>query len=293
MDGRNTALLRRVAPLWENWRQHSLFWPLAIILGLLLLVQLVRLILLLITPVSPLGDWQPNQAKPMPMAARSAILTSYNPFDGSSAAGSSDNRTEAVTALDLQLYGIRINNASGGGSAIIAGSDGVQESYAIGDEIMSGVSLAAVEFDHVVLDRNGKRESLFIDQSGDTKPVSPPMAITETSAGKVISRPAEGDSNAAPAQARAAALNAGIGFTPRSEDGKVTGIAVASQGDGTAFKQFGFQPGDVIVEYDGRPVRSADDVTAMIAKSRPGGRFSVMVERGGQILPIAIIVPEQ
>ncbi|MEM1132482.1 MAG: type II secretion system protein N [Pseudomonadota bacterium] len=285
MNGRDSTVLRHIA----NWRQHSLFWPIAIILGVLLLIQLVRLILLLITPVTPLGEWQPNQAEPMPMAARTAVLTRFNPFDRSSVA-SSDGPAEAVTALDLELYGIRINNASGGGSAIIAGSDGVQESYSVGDEIMSGVTLAAVEFDHVILDRNGRRESLFIDQSGDVQPVLPPTG-NSASADTASPRPSAESGSATPPAT--VALDNTIAFTPRAESGKITGIAVAAQGDGSAFEKFGFRQGDVIVEYDGRPVRSADDVTAMIAKSRPGGRFSVMVERGGQVLPIAIIVPEQ
>ncbi|MEO1043974.1 MAG: type II secretion system protein N [Pseudomonadota bacterium] len=285
---RETTLLRRIA----QWRQHSLFWPVTIILALLLMVQLVRLVLLLMTPVTPLGDWQPRQAQAMPMAAREAVLTGFNPFNRSRSA-SGDSGTATVTSLDLVLYGIRINAASGGGSAILAGSDGVQTSFSVGEEVLPGVTLAAVEFDHVLLDRDGKRESVFLDQSGDITPVSPQPSDSDDAAAPASSTASQAEASTASIGDIDVALDPTIDFDLRMEGNQVTGIEVSPQGEGTAFKKFGFQPGDVIVEYDGRAVRSADDVRTIVAKSRPGGRFSVMVERGGDILPIAIIVPEQ
>lgn len=287
MDVGGIIFLRRIA----NWRQHSLFWPVTIIISLLLVLQLVRLVLILLTPVAPIGGWQPTPAQIIPVAARTALLTRFNPFDGSSAAPA-QQETAAVTALDLTLYGVRLNAASGGGSAIIAGSDGVQSSFAVDAEVLPGVTLAAVQFDHVVLDRNGSRERLYLDQSGDIIPVSAPP--TGADAAQADADEAVDGQAPTPLPAGTAALGANsISFAPRSVAGRITGIAVSPKGDGSAFEKWGFRNGDVIVEYDGRPVRSADDMAAIIAKSRPGGRFSVMVERGGDILPIAIIVPEK
>src|SRR3546814_10239596 len=77
--------------------------------------------------------------------------------------------------LGLTLYGVNINEATGGGSAIIAAEDGEQASYAVGDEIAPGVRLAGVAFDHVTLDRGGAQESLFLDQSGDAPVASPAL----------------------------------------------------------------------------------------------------------------------
>lgn len=293
MSVRENTLLRNIA----QWRQHSLFWPLVLVLGVLLVIQLIRLVLVVITPVTPLGGWQPNQAQAMPMGARAAILTSFNPFDRSSTTPA-DNSATPVTSLDLTLYGIRINSASGGGSAIIAGSDGVQAIFAVGEEVLPGVTLAAVAFDHAVLDRGGTRESLFIDQSGSLTPVSPPDGDAAANAGAAAGEtpPAgtpQADGQPAKIPDVTVALDPSIDFDLRAEGGKITGVEVWPQGDGKGFKKFGFRPGDVIVEYDGRPVRSADDVKAMVAKSTPGGRFSVMVERGGNLVPIAIIVPEK
>ena len=64
-----------------------------------------------------------------------------------------------VTSLNLKLYGVREDRATGRGSAIIALPDGRQLSFAVGEEIMPGVALAAVGFDNVTIDRGGARRA--------------------------------------------------------------------------------------------------------------------------------------
>jgi general secretion pathway protein C len=84
-----------------------------------------------------------------------------------------------VTSLDLALYGIRQDEASGRGSAIIATPDGVQRSFAVGEEIVPGVTLTAVAFDSVTISRGGVTEQLFMDQSPAAQvvgPAAPPVA---------------------------------------------------------------------------------------------------------------------
>jgi general secretion pathway protein C len=58
-------------------------------------------------------------------------------------------------------------SATGLGSAIIAAGDGMQKVYLVGDAVADGVTLAAIASDHVVLDRTGTREALWIDSGGE------------------------------------------------------------------------------------------------------------------------------
>ena len=44
----------------------------------------------------------------------------------------------------------------------------------------------------------------------------------------------------------------------------------------------GLEPGDVIVEYDGKPVRSSDELVQMVVNGRPGSQVSVQVIRDKQ-----------
>jgi general secretion pathway protein C len=246
-----------------------------------LVIQVARLVWTIVTPIAPLGDWQARTANVMSAPSRAALFASFDGFDRATPAG---DASAAVTSLDLTLYGLRMNEASGGGSAIVAGSDGVQRSYSVGEEVSPGVTLVQVLFDHVVLERGGLRESLFIDQS-----------VPAETVGDTAAAPASGAQTTPAAQAgplSAEAITAGIGFAPRTENGRVSGFAVTPRGDGAVFAQAGFRPGDIVVEINGRKVSSAQDGAALAGQLRPGARLSLLIERGTETLPIALIIPE-
>lgn len=238
----------------------------------------VRLLWIIATPTGPLGDWKSGGAQLLAANEARTLFASLDPFFRSANAGSGGG---AVTALDLTLFGVNMNEASGGGSAIIAGADGVQASFAIGEEVLPGVKLAGVAFDHVLLDRGGVRESLYLDQSVPAETATPaatPMALPAATAQNATTPSGE---------LLPAAIQAGIGFAPRSEGGKVTGLTVQPQGDGAAFRAAGLRPGDVIRAVNGRPVASAVDLAGQIA---PGARLSLEVERGSAVVPIALFI---
>jgi general secretion pathway protein C len=287
----STVRLPRALPVWLRGGRRSPreIGPLllAALLGALLVLQLVRLLWTLVTPFSPLGAWQPQAAVIASPAERRALFTSFDPFFRSAPQGPA---SATVTALGLVLFGVNINEATGGGSAIIAGEDGVQTSYAVGDEIAPGVRLVGVAFDHVLLDRGGARESLFLDQSGDAAAANPvtalPAPVTE-----VGSAPAAG--NNARGELSPATLRAGVAFAPRAENGRVTGLVVQPQGDGAVFRAAGLRPGDVVRSVNGRPIGSAGDAAALANQLTPGARLSLEVERGAGVVPIAIFLSKQ
>ena len=201
-----------------------------------------------------------------------ALFLGFDPFFRNDQPASG---TGNVTSLNLMLFGIRANQSSGGGSAIIAGEDGVQNSFAVGEEVAPGVILDSVAFDHVILSRGGVKESLYIDQS----------IPAET-----IGSPGINDGGTNTPTGNGAALNAetiqkSIGFAPRNEGGRVTGLVLQPRDDGTMLRVAGFQSGDILVSVNGRPVTSAADIAAQL---RPGARLSVEVERGGSKVPIAL-----
>jgi general secretion pathway protein C len=78
----------------------------------------------------------------------------------------------AITSLNLSLLGTRVDTVSGRGSAIID-SNGVQASFLVGEEVMPGVRLDAVDFDNVTISRSGAREKLYLDQSTSAPTTSP------------------------------------------------------------------------------------------------------------------------
>lgn len=261
-------------------------WPvlLAGLLGALLVWQSVRLLWALIVPLSPLGAWQPQTATIAAPAERRALFSSFDPFFRGAAQGPA---SATVTALGLTLYGVNINEATGGGSAIIGGEDRVQTSYAVGDEIAPGVRLAGVAFDHVLLDRGGASESLFLDQSGEAPVASPatPLPAPTPEIGAVSANAKNASGEMSPA-----ALRAGVSFAPRTENGRVTGLVVQPQGDGAIFRAAGLRPGDVIRSVGGRPIGSAGDAAALASQFTPGARLSLEIERGASVVPVALFL---
>ncbi len=233
-----------------------------------LAVQVARLLWVVLTPVGPVGDWRPVQ----PSVAGSArdILTGFDPFFRLSGAG----QPASVTALDLTLFGTRIDEASGRGSAIIAGADKLQRSIAVGEDIVPGVKLKAVAFDHVTIDRGGTSEDLYIDQSG----VAPPMVPTPG-----IAAPP----SPAPGIAR---IRQDIGFSPRIDGGRVSGLVVRSQGSGALFRQAGLRDGDVVTSIGGRPVTGPGDIDRVATDFAGGGAIPLTVERGNTTLPLSMTI---
>jgi general secretion pathway protein C len=240
------------------------------VLIVLLSIQAARLFWAVVTPVGPLGDWRAPQVNTVPKSARAALFSGFDPFFRTEVA---DATTGNVTTLNLTLFGIRSNASSGGGSAILAGEDGVQNSYAVGEEVAPGVTLDSVAFDHVILSRGGLKESLYLDQSVPAETVSP-----DATPGDPAGENMTGGLNAQ-------SLQKAIGFAPRNEGGRVTGLVLQPRDDGTMLRTAGFQPGDVVVAINGRPVSSAADIASQL---RPGARLSVEVERGGSKIPIAL-----
>lgn len=163
VDERTRRLLRFLP------RGDAYHW-LELLLLAALAVQLARLVWTIFTPVAPLGAWEPRQAVVGSLASRTALFGSFDPFFRTAVAAPS--ATPQVTSLDLKLFGVRVNQGTGGGSAIIAGPDGIQNSIVEGQAILPGVTLREVHFDHVVIDRSGAQEMLYLDQSMGQPPVT-------------------------------------------------------------------------------------------------------------------------
>lgn len=144
-----------------------------LLLLVLVAVQAARLFWALLTPLGPVGEYRAlNTAIPLQQSV--GTLASFDPFFRQVAGAA----PVVVTALDIRLYGTREDRATGRGSAIIATPDGRQTSFMVGEEILPGVVLTAVAFDHVTVTRGGVAEQLFLDQSpaptGPVRPGAPP-----------------------------------------------------------------------------------------------------------------------
>lgn len=279
------SLDTRIQRMLKRLPQTRWFTVLEIMLISVLAVQCARLLWAAATPVGPVGDWRSDAGVPALTAPDMALLETFDPFfrlEG--------NARVVVTDLDLSLFGIRMDQASGRGSAIIALPNGEQDSFSVGDEIMPGVTLEAVDFDFVSISRNGSSEQIFLDQSGSTASPSPQAPAARAAPG----RPVVSQQTNRPSTDRIApsALAAGTQISPRREGNRLTGIVLQPSGQSAdALRAAGFEPGDVIVSINGERVQDMGQAISFANSLGTGDRF-VQVERDGETISFRARVGE-
>lgn len=119
---------------------------------LCLAAQAARMTWILLSPASPVAA--PAMARRAPTDP--SVLGSFDAFGTS---GSATPASGGQGGDGFRLFGVR-SGGPDGGSAIIAGPDGVQKAYSVGETIIDGVTLVAVAADHVELSRGGARSTL-------------------------------------------------------------------------------------------------------------------------------------
>jgi general secretion pathway protein C len=245
----------------------------------LIALQLARLIWVVVTPVGPVGDWRAAGSEPPP--ASTYAIGSFDPFFRLS--GSTGPVT--VTSLNLKLFGIRQDQASGQGSAIIAGSNGEQRSFAVGEEIEPGVVLKAVDFDSVTISRGGADEQLFMDQSQQPATAAPPAA-PQTAPPPVVVQPSTAvEPGSRPVPPSKLYPNE-VSMAPRMNGTQLTGVTVQPQGNGNGLRALGLAPGDVVTAVNGRRLRTADQLQGILAEQGSVRTVSLQVERGGRVITL-------
>ena len=268
LDPRAQRLLRRVP-------RTNVYTLAELALLSLLAMQCARLIWVALTPVGPLGDWRPASALGT-QAAPAGLLGSFDPFFRLSGQAG----PVVVTSLDLKLFGVRQDEASGRGSAIIATPDGQQRSFAVGDEIVPGTVLTAVGPDNVTITRDGKTEQLFMDSAGPRGEEPAPGAVEEAKPVQAVTD--------APRDFAATPLASELGLSPRINGDRLTGVVLRPIGGGAAYRASGLAPGDVLIAVNGQRIDSPDELGGLREQLATPGTVNVQVERGGRVISLQL-----
>lgn len=252
------------------------FWLKALLLALVA-VQLARLFWSLAVPIGPVGPWLPAGPQPLPAAAQAALIATFDPF----AQGRPATAAVATVTLPegIKLFGTRMGGGALAGSAIIQGTDGLQTSYTIGDEVAPGVRLAVVSFDFVLLDMGGSQQKLTME--GAEEAVAAPVTMAAAAA-------PTGAPSTAPPALTPDNVKQSIAFAPRTSGSRVTGLLVSPVGSDAILRAAGLRSGDVIVAVNGRRLTSAADVSSFQSQVVSGARLSLLVERGADTVPVAL-----
>ena len=243
-----------------------------VLLAVLFAVLVARALWAVLAPGGPVGAPPPAATQ----SADAATLARFDPFF--TAAGNAG--PIVVSDLAIDLYGTRVDNVSGRGSAIMAADGGEQRSFAVGDEVMPGVTLHSVAFDSVTISRGGVLEQLFLDQSVPAEgirlasPATAPEPAAQAATARVTPR------------VDAVRLDAELSMQPLVNGGRVSGARLGAASGGQLLNELGLREGDVLVSVNG--VRVDDAARSKGLGELAGGAGTVVLEvrRGAELKTI-------
>ncbi len=218
------------------------------VLVVLIAYQLAGITWSVVPGAAPTLATRPVASKPTQQPADLGKLTDSHLF-GEARATEAAPVVETVdapdTSLSLSLTGILAGGPKG--QAIIAANRGQERTYHVGDSVdnADGATLHSVEPDRVLLNRNGKLETLRLPEQlssaavRTTSPILPPAAAQPAgSLRQVISE-------------NASRLTDVVRLAPHVQEGKVVGFRVNPGRDRATFEALGLQAGDVVTDING------------------------------------------
>jgi len=135
-----------------------------------------------------------------------------------------------------------------------------------------------------------------IDSEGEARVVSLVLAAVEALAGRREVIPfarARGEASPPGGERYGGYGRARLGIIPDFSGGDVEGVRISGASEGSPAAKAGLLAGDVIVSFDGRAVRSLQDLTYFLKDKKPGDAVIVVVRRAGEEVPIEVVLGER
>lgn len=200
-----------------------------------------------------------------------------------------DTSDAPETRLNLKLAGIILADNSELSRALIANSNGKQKSYRVGDNI-DGASASVHEIysDHVVLERNGRYETLRLQKTSGS------------SASKIStiksSRESNSDSGVANElksvreQILKDPSKAGdfIRVRPVYSKGQLTGYRIYPGKDRALFRKVGLRSGDLVQSINGQSLNDPQKAFTMLSTLSSATTISLELQRRGRTENVSV-----
>ena len=182
------------------------------------------------------------------------------------------------TRQNLTLKGIVAATDPDLSTAIIEDASKDEETYQIGQTIVSGATLHAVYADRVVLNENGNLTNLTLPAEF-ARPTAAPVRRNQRATARTQPRAQSIQSVVSQNVARLADV---IRPTPYFVNGQQQGYRVYPGRDRRQFAALGLRPGDLIKEIDGQSLTDPTQAMQIFQSLGSADQVSVTVERDGQ-----------
>ena len=197
------------------------------------------------------------------------------------------------TRLQIQLMGIVAASETGAAMAVIAHQN-QQAIYAVGEALPVGnrVKLAKVMVDHVIIDNNGRYESLWLYDEDKDQPNA--VAGTDTREGQQTDLRDRGGVTSLARDYRQrlyknpASLAQVVRINPAMVDGQAKGFEVNPGSDREQFAAFGLKPGDVVTAINDMDLTTPAQAVEAYKLMREATEAVFTIERDGQPVQISV-----
>lgn len=200
------------------------------------------------------------------------------------------------TRLRLTLSGVFASEDDKEARAIIGDQRGKQDSYSAGDSLPGGVKLSAIHPDRVILQRDGRYETLRLPRNqrrgGAVKPLSHRQARrVNTGSGPAFDRNAALQRYRREIKANPSSLMEYVRATPARENGQFIGFRLQPGRKAGALRELGLEPGDVVTSINGviidNPAKGMEAMRALGA----GQNVAVTLLRRGEEVSMNFSLP--
>jgi general secretion pathway protein C len=286
----------------QNWLRPERSGQVARIVNVLLVIWLAWLLAGLSWLIVPGGE----TAKPRPPAAAPAAnaeprkahvdarqIADWHLFGiaGEDAPAPKAAAVDAPdTSLKLTLRGVFASNEMDRARAIVGDARGQENHYAVGDPLPGGARLAEVYPDRIILDRNGRYETLRLPKdrtSAVLSDIEPGAAVAGTATKAAAFTRYRNEIRQNPS----AFLNYVRATPARGADGKFIGFRLQAGRERGALNELGLRPGDIVTSINGVQIDSPAKGMKAMQTLAEGDSVSVTLLRDGQESSLSLNVP--
>ena len=216
-------------------------------------------------------------------------LTTANIFGVSDKAVPQKQTKVPETKLNLTLKGVLAAKPMSRASAIIAkGKSGKEDIFSVGDKMPGGILIKEIHPEYVVLERNGRLETLKLQKisgvagfsrsnnrksSSSVRASSPAAALKEIRT-DILKNPTSFGDYALPVVVK--------------ENGRQIGYRLQPQKKGELLAELGIQSSDVIVQINGIKLNKPQNGISALRKLSTAKNLNIVVKRNGVETPLNI-----
>jgi len=224
-------------------------------------------------------------APPQPESAYAVIYERdvFNAVKGAPEARSADDAKR--TDLNVKLWGTAIAHDPAQSYAVIEDLAARRQSlYRVGDSILDAATLARVEWDRVILNRNGDEEVLELASARGPATSAAPVGPGAAAAAERIRKTADDKFVIDRREVEKTVANINEVFTqaravPYFEDGKTVGFRVFAIKPGSVFEKIGLQNGDIIQRVNGTELTDPTKAISLFTELQNEGHIAVDLQR--------------